>query len=119
VHFSRSLYTNVAREAWPAAGSGQRRSICCQSSVMRCAGSIGLAVGVSSLPGVLRGVPYMSSVTDACRSSLNAVQIPRRTKGSTSVHCWSAWHMMAVFRVRWKRSMSLLVAGWWAVVRES
>jgi hypothetical protein len=45
--------------------------------------------------------------------------LPRRTKGSASVQCWSAWHMMAAFSVRWKRSTSPLAAGWWAVVRES
>jgi hypothetical protein len=34
-------------------------------------------------------------------TSLNDVRMPRRTRGSASVHCWSAWHMMAVFSVRW------------------
>jgi hypothetical protein len=83
-----------------------------------CAGSTGSAVGVSSSPGILRGSPYTSSFTDACRSSLNAVQI-LRTSGSAFAQCWSAWHMMAAFTVWWKRSTSLLAAGWWAVVRES
>jgi hypothetical protein len=53
------------------------------------------AVGVSSSPGILSGSPYTSSATDACRSSLNAVRIPRITRGRASVQCWSAWHMMA------------------------
>jgi hypothetical protein len=35
------------------------------------------------------------------------------------VHCWSGWHMMAAFSVRWKRSTSLLTAELWAVVLES
>jgi hypothetical protein len=85
---------------------------------MKCAGSTGSAVGASSSPGILRGSPYTSSDADACRSSLNAVRIPRRTRGSASVQCWSAWHMMAVFSVQWKRSTSPLAAGWWAVVHE-
>jgi hypothetical protein len=40
---------------------------------MRCAGSTGCAVGLSSLPGILRDSPYMSSATDACRYALNDV----------------------------------------------
>jgi hypothetical protein len=56
---------------------------------MRCAGSAGSVVGVSNSPGILRGSPYASSDTDACRSSLNAVRISRRARGSSSVHCWS------------------------------
>jgi hypothetical protein len=86
---------------------------------MRCAGSTGSAVGVSSSPGSLRGSPDTSSATDACRSYLKAVRIPRRTRGSASVHCWCAWYMMAAFSVRRKRSTSPLAVGWWAVVRES
>jgi hypothetical protein len=46
---------------------------------MRCAGSTESAVGVSSSLGILRASLYTSSATDACRSALNAVQIPRRT----------------------------------------
>jgi hypothetical protein len=77
---------NVAGEAWCAAGTGLRRAMCWQSSVMRCAGSAGLAVGVSSLLGILKGSPYnTSSGTDACKSSLKAVRMLGRTKGSASV----------------------------------
>jgi hypothetical protein len=54
---------------------------------------------------------YTSSADDACRSALNEERMPRRTRGSASVQCWSAWHMMAAFRVRWKRSTSPLAAG--------
>jgi hypothetical protein len=70
VHFSRSLCTNVAGEAWRAAGSGLRRAMCWRSLVMGSAGSTGLALGISSSPGILKGSPYTSSATDACRSSL-------------------------------------------------
>jgi hypothetical protein len=84
---------------------------------MRCSVSTVSAVGVSSSQCILRGSPYTSSATEACRSSLYAVRIPRRTKGSASVHCWSAWYMMAAFSVRWKRSTSPLAAGLYAVFR--
>jgi hypothetical protein len=90
--------------------TGLRWAMCWRSSVMRCAGSTGSAVGVSSSPGILSGSSCTSSATDACKSSLNAVGIPR-TRGSASVHCWSAWHMMAAFSVRWKRSTSPLAGG--------
>jgi hypothetical protein len=73
VHLSSSLCPNVDREAWPAAGTGLRWAMCWRSSVMRCTGSTGSAVGDSSSPGILRGSLYTSSATDACRSSLNAV----------------------------------------------
>jgi hypothetical protein len=108
-------------EAWRAAKSGLRRAMCWRSSVMRFAGSTGLADGVSSSPGILRGSLYTSSATDLCMSSLNAMRIPRRTRGSASVsvHCQSAWHMMAAFSVRWKRSTTPLAAGCWVVVREN
>jgi hypothetical protein len=119
VHFSRSLCTNVAWEVRRAAGTGLRWAMCWRSSVKKCAGSTGSAAGVGSSLGILRGSPYTSSATDARRSSLNAVRIPRKTRGSASVHCWSAWHMMAAFGDRWKRSASPLAAGWWAVARES
>jgi hypothetical protein len=49
---------------------------------------------------------------------LNAVRIPR-TRGRASVQCWSAWHMMPAFGIRWKRSTSLLAAGWWSAVCDS
>jgi hypothetical protein len=114
MNFLRSLCTNVAREAWRAAGTGLRRAICWRSSVVRCAESTGSAVRVSSSPGILRGSPYTNSSTDACRCSLNAMRILRRTRGRASVHCWSTWHMMAAFSVRWKSSTSLLAAGWLA-----
>jgi hypothetical protein len=71
---------NVAGEAWRAAGTGLRRAMCWRSSVMRSAGSTGLALGVSSSPGILKGSPYTSSATDVCRSSLKVVRIPRRNK---------------------------------------
>jgi hypothetical protein len=61
VHFSRSLCTNVAREAWRAAGTSVGRAMCWRSSMMRCAGSTGSAVGVSNSPGILSGSPYTSS----------------------------------------------------------
>jgi hypothetical protein len=94
-------------QMWPGGGIGLRRAIYLRSSVMRCAGSTGSVVGVSNSPGILSGSPYTSSATDACRSSLNAVPFPRRTRGSASIQCWSAWHMMAAFIVRWKRSTSV------------
>jgi hypothetical protein len=73
------------------------------------------AVSVSSSPGILKDSPYTSSVTDACKSALKAVRIPRRTRRSPTVHCLSAWHMMATFSVWWKRSTSTLAEGWLAV----
>jgi hypothetical protein len=106
-------------EAWRVTGISLRRAICGRSSVIRCAGFTGSAVGVTSSPGILGGSLYTSSAADSCRSSLNAVRIPRRTSGSASVQCSSGWHMMAAFGVRWKRSTSSLAAGWWAVVPES
>jgi hypothetical protein len=118
MHFSRSLCTNVAGDAWRAAETGLRRAMYWWSPVKRCAGSTGSAVRVSSLPGILRGSPYMSSATEACRPSLYALRIQRRTRGSASVHCWPLWHMMAAFSVRWKCSTSRLTAGCWAVVHE-
>jgi hypothetical protein len=42
---------------------------------------------------------HTSSATATCRSALNAVQMLRRNKGSTSVHCWPGWHMMAAFSI--------------------
>jgi hypothetical protein len=71
VHRSRSLCTNVDGEVWRAAGTGLRRAMYWWSSVIRCAGFTGSAVGVSSSPDILRCSPYTSSVTGACRSSLN------------------------------------------------
>jgi hypothetical protein len=61
VQFSRALRTNVAEEAWRAAATGLMRVMCWRSSVMRSARSTGLALGVSSWPGILRGSPYTSS----------------------------------------------------------
>jgi hypothetical protein len=87
VRLWRSLCTNVAGEVWRAVGTGLRRAMCRRSRVMRCAGSTGSAVGVSSSPGILRDSPYTNSDTDACRYALNDVRIPRRTRGSASVHC--------------------------------
>jgi hypothetical protein len=46
---------------------------CAGGAVVRCAGPTGSVVGVSSLLGMLEGSPHMSSATDACRSSVNAV----------------------------------------------
>jgi hypothetical protein len=86
---------------------------------MRCSGSTGSAVGVSSSPEILRGSSYTSSATNSCRSALNDVRMPRSITGSVSVHRWSVWHMMAAFSVRWKRSTSPLAAEWWEIVRES
>ena len=37
----------------------------------------------------------------------------RRTSGRASVHCSSAWHMMAAFSVRCSHSTRPLAAGWW------
>jgi hypothetical protein len=62
---------------------------------MRCAGSIGWLLGISSSPAILEGSPYTSSDTDACRSASNDVRMPRGMRGSASVQCWSVWHMMA------------------------
>jgi hypothetical protein len=73
---------------------------CAGGAVVSCAGSAGSVARVSSLLGMLEGSLYMSSATDACRFSLNAVWIQRRTEGSASAHCWSAWHTMAAFSVR-------------------
>jgi hypothetical protein len=111
VQSRRSLCANVVGEAWRAAGTGLRRAMCRRSWVMRCSGSARPAAGVSSSPGMRRGSPYTMSATDACRSALYEVRIPRRTSGSASVHCWSSWHMMAAFNVRWKRS----TRGCWVV----
>jgi hypothetical protein len=110
---------NVAGKAWHySAGTALRRDICWWSSVMRCTGSTGSAVGVGISPGILRGSPYMSSDSDDRRSSLNAVRITR-TRESTSVHCCSVWHKMAAFSVLWNHSTSVLAAGWCGVVRET
>jgi hypothetical protein len=100
VQFSRPPCTNIAGEVRSAGGTGLRRAMCWRSSAMRCAGSTALAVGVSSSSGILTGSPYTSSETDACRSSSSALRIPRRTRGSASVHSWCSWHMMAAFSVR-------------------
>jgi hypothetical protein len=87
VHSLRLLCMNVAGEAWQAAGTALRRAMFWRTSVMRSAGSTGLALGVSSSLGILKDSLYTSSATDACRSSLKALWIPRRTRGSASVHC--------------------------------
>jgi hypothetical protein len=119
VQIWRSLCTNVDGKAWCATGTGLRRAMYRRSFVMRCAGSTGSAVGVSSSPGILRGSTYTSSATDACTPALNYVWMPRGARGSASVDGWSAWHMMAAISVRCKRSTSPLDVGWWAVVEES
>jgi hypothetical protein len=62
---------------------------------MSYAGSTGCLAGVSSSPGIIRGSPYTSSATDACKSAVNVVRMPRTTRGSASVQFWSVWHMMA------------------------
>jgi hypothetical protein len=93
--------------------------VCWRSCVMRCADSIRCVLQISSSPGILKSSQYTSSATDACRSTLNDVWIPWKTRGSASVQCWSAWHMIATFSVRWKRSTSPLAPGWWATVRQS
>jgi hypothetical protein len=56
---------NVAREAWRAARTGLRRAMFWRSSVMRCAGSTGSAVGVSSLPGIVIGVSSLRGLLGA------------------------------------------------------
>jgi hypothetical protein len=104
----KSLCMKVPGLAWRVAGTGLRWAMCWHSCVMRCAGSTGCALGVSSSPGILKGFPYTSSATDACRSTLKDVRIPRRMRGSVSVQRWSAWHVMADFSVRWKHSTSPL-----------
>jgi hypothetical protein len=58
--------------------------------VVRCFNWVG-PDGVSNSLGILSSSRYISSGTDTCRSSLNAVRIPRRNRGSTSVLCWSTW----------------------------
>jgi hypothetical protein len=90
-----------------------------RSFVMRCAGSTWSMVGVSSLPGILRDSSYANSATDVCKSALNDMRIPMKTRGSSSVNCWFAWHMMAAFSVRWKCSTTQFALGWWTIVRES
>jgi hypothetical protein len=100
----RSLCMNAADEVWHTAGTGLRRAMWWQSCVMRCTVSTESAVRVCSLPRIVRGSPYISSATDACRSALNAMRIPRRTKERASVYYWSPWHMMAVLSVQWKHS---------------
>jgi hypothetical protein len=87
VQLRRSLCTKVPGLAWYVAGTGLRRAMCWRSCVMRCADSTGCAIGVSSLPRILRGSPYMTSATDDCRSALKAVRIPSRPRGSASVQC--------------------------------
>jgi hypothetical protein len=77
VQSRRSLCTNAAGEAWRAAGTGLRRAMCRRSCVMRLAGSSGSAARISSTPGIRRSSPYMSSATDASRSALYNVRIPR------------------------------------------
>jgi hypothetical protein len=119
VHFSMLRCMNVAVEAWRVAEISLGWAMFWRSLVIRCIGATGSAVRVSSSPGIRRGSPYMSSATDACRSSLNGVRILRRTRGSASVNCWSEWHMMAAFSIQLIHSMSPLAAGWWAVVRGS
>jgi hypothetical protein len=97
--------------AWHVAGTSRRRVMCWRSSVMRYAGSTGCLVGVSSSHEIRKGSPSTSSTTDACKSSLNDVWMPRRTKGSASVQFWPAWHMTAVFSVLWNFSTSPLATG--------
>jgi hypothetical protein len=60
---------------------------------------------------LLRGSPYTISAMDTCKSALNAVQILRRTKGSSYVQRLSVWHMIAAFSVQWKYTTSPLTAG--------
>jgi hypothetical protein len=67
------------------AGTGQRQVMCWRSCVMRYAGSTGCLAGVSSSPGIRRGSLYTSSATDACKSALNDVRMPRRMRGSAAV----------------------------------
>jgi hypothetical protein len=102
---------NVPGLAWRVAGTGLRRAMCWRSCVMNSTGSMVCVVVVRNSPGILNGSPYTISADDVCRSALNKERIPRRTRGSASVQCWSVWHMMAAFRARWKRSTSPLAAG--------
>jgi hypothetical protein len=87
VQLWRSVCTNVAEKEWRAAATGLKRAMYRRSCAMRCAGFTWSAVGVSGSPGIRRSSPYTSSATDACRSALNDARIPRRTRGSASVHC--------------------------------
>jgi hypothetical protein len=73
VQLRRSLCTKVPVLAWRVAGIRLRRVMRWRSCVMRCAGSTGFALGVSSSPGILRCSPYTSSATDACRPALKVV----------------------------------------------
>jgi hypothetical protein len=111
VQLVRSLCMKVPGLAWRIARTGLRRAICWRSCVMRCASSTGCAIDVSSLQAILRGSPYTSSATNACRFALKDVWIPSRKRGSASVQYWSAWHVITAFSVQWKRSTSPLVAG--------
>jgi hypothetical protein len=76
----------VAEEEWCAAGTGLRQAISWHSCVKRCAGFTESDVGVSSSPAILRGSTSKSSATDDYRSASNHVRMPRRTRGSSSVH---------------------------------
>jgi hypothetical protein len=73
VQLVRSLSMKVPGLAWRVAGTGLRRVMCWSSFVVRCPGSTGCALGVSNSPRILRGSPYTSSATDACRSALNDI----------------------------------------------
>jgi hypothetical protein len=90
VQVLRSLWTNVPGFVLWVAGIGLSLAMCLRSCVMRWDASGGCVEGVSSSPGILWGSPYTSSATEACRSVLQAVRIPRRTSESASVQCWSA-----------------------------
>jgi hypothetical protein len=70
VQLMSSLSMNVPGLAWCVAGTGLRQAMCWHSCVMRCAGSRGCAIGISSSPRILKGSPYTSSATDACKSTL-------------------------------------------------
>jgi hypothetical protein len=87
VQLVRSLCTKVPGLVWRDAGTGLRRAMCRCSCVMRCVGSTGCVLGICSSPGNLKGSLYKNSATDACRSALKDVWIPRRMRGNASVQC--------------------------------
>jgi hypothetical protein len=60
VQLVRSLCIKVPGFAWRVAGTGLRLAMGWHSCVMRCAGSTGCALGVSSSPGIVIGSPYKS-----------------------------------------------------------
>jgi hypothetical protein len=81
MHDLRSLCTHAAGETWRAVRTGLRWAMCWRSSMVRCAGFTGLAVGASSSLGILRVLLYTSLATDACRSSFECLEDSEENQG--------------------------------------